>query len=346
MVSVEDVQGNTFRYSSSRGDIFSEAITFHADGSILNSPHTNETSWRVVDGVLSILNDTGKVTSTYKAQRKSKAGLQLIHGHFVDDDSYLHILSNVSSESVSGITEIFQEELLCDQNPYLYARDINIDEGYPHTNIIEECVDSILAVVKPNFWLEIGSMLGGSAIKTAERIRAGQMNTEIICMDPFTGDVNMWAWERELVEKDAWRFLGVKEGRPTIYDRFLANCKASGHSDIILPICCSSLVGISLMHRLYSEGRLLEKPSVIYLDSAHEPMETLIELRKAWDLLESGGVLFGDDWGWPSVRNDVVEFSGEISVNKDVLNPLREKLEAHEMVGNILLYKGQWILAK
>jgi hypothetical protein len=34
---------------------------------------------------------------------------------------------------------------------------------------------------------------------------------------------------------------------------------------------------------------------LIYLDSAHEQGETLIELALYWNILQPGGVLFGDD---------------------------------------------------
>ena len=38
-------------------------------------------------------------------------------------------------------------------------------------------------------------MLGGSAIRTARVVKQKQMDSlSIICIDPFTGDVHMWAW--------------------------------------------------------------------------------------------------------------------------------------------------------
>ena len=48
---------------------------------------------------------------------------------------------------------------------------------------------------------------------------------------------------------------------------------------------------------------------VIYLDSAHLAGEVLLELEMAWRLLPQGGLLFGDDFSLPEVRQDVLKFT-------------------------------------
>lgn len=118
----------------------------------------------------------------------------------------------------------------------------------------------------------------------------------------------MWAWEQPKKRANEWQFLRLERGRPTIYDRFLANVAAAGHSDIILPIAATSIVGIKLLRRLADEKRITSFPTVIYLDSAHEADETFLELQHCWSLLKPGGVLMGDDWVWAAVRNDILRF--------------------------------------
>ena len=125
----------------------------------------------------------------------------------------------------------------------------------------------------------------------------------------FTGDVIMWAWERNLKEQNQFRFLKLEHGAPTIYSRFMANVYANHAHDTIMPIVASSIVGMKLLERLLSEGRLHSRPDVLFLDSAHEADETFMELQHAWSLLRTGGVLFGDDWSWSSVANDVIRFA-------------------------------------
>jgi hypothetical protein len=45
------------------------------------------------------------------------------------------------------------------------------------------------------------------------------------------------------------RFLRLENGIPTIYKRFLANCKYSGFENVILPINTTTSVGIKLLQR-------------------------------------------------------------------------------------------------
>ena len=156
----------------------------------------------------------------------------------------------------------------------------------------------------------------------------------------------MWAWEKDLAAQDRWRFLRIEDCRPTIYERFLANVLRSGHNDIILPLPVTGTVGIKLLRRLVAEGRLSALPEVVYLDSAHEPDETLLELYLAWDLLPPGGVVMGDDWDWEAVRNDVRKFAGLISSNNQTLQSLAAAHADASIENNVLLYRGQWLMAK
>jgi cephalosporin hydroxylase len=245
-----------------------------------------------------------------------------------------------------AVIDELRRELYSGDNPFLAAQFKYMDGGYPHTNIVPELIDSTLGIVRPSFWLEIGSMLGGSAIKTAEAIKRAELPTQIVCVDPFCGDVNMWAWERALTARNSWRFLRMEDCRPTIYERFLANILRLGHHDIILPIMTTSSIGLKLLRRLVQEQRLSCLPEVIYLDSAHEADETLLELMSSWTLLPAGGVLMGDDWDWPAVRNDVLRFAQQITPNEALVTQFTAALPGVTREGNALLYRGQWVLAK
>ncbi len=63
-------------------------------------------------------------------------------------------------------------------------------------------------------------------------------------------------------------------------------------------------MGLKVLER-FQLRRNMPKPLLIYLDSAHEEVETLLEMTLAWRLLPDNGVLMGDDWGWPAVSRDV-----------------------------------------
>ena len=160
----------------------------------------------------------------------------------------------------------------------------------------------------------------------------------------------MWDWEKKGgTGNGGWKFLRLENGIPTIYKRFLANCKYNGLENTILPINATTIVGIKLLERLHSHNRISELPNYIYLDSAHERDETFIELSLCWNCLLDGGILFGDDWSWDAVRHDVTKFSNTIKShsNYENLHKINKLINGSEIFNdNILLYKGQWIMCK
>ena len=183
---------------------------------------------------------------------------------------------------------------------------------YQHTHLSEEMIDEALSHTQNHFWLEIGSMYGGSAIKAVQRAKETAADLFLLCVDPFCGDVSMWelnARDPELMELD-----GV---RPTILDRFLGNVKEAGIEDAILPLPTTSTIGMRLIERFLEEGKLQKGPGVIYLDSAHEWDETYLELEIAWRILDPGGVLMGDDLDWPAVDHDVKRFVSDKELTLD-----------------------------
>ena len=237
-------------------------------------------------------------------------------------------------------------QLYSGYSPYNYVNVSDSDFGYPHTNIDVNVVEVLIKEFNPTSWLEIGSMLGNSAIKVADVAKSIGSDMDIVCVDPFTGDVNMWAWEHNLLMKNGWRFLKIVNGKPSIYDRFLANVKSAGHDSRIIPIPCTSIVGIKLLARLHSELRINELPSVIYLDSAHEAEETYLEVKKCWEFIPEGGILFGDDWDWPAVSYDVCSFFDGVEGNTDNKNKLIKAKTPTNVIGPIVLYENQWVVCK
>jgi hypothetical protein len=242
------------------------------------------------------------------------------------------------------------ENLYSNNSPYLSCEEKYIDNGYPHTNILYDLLLILFKNIEPIYIVECGSMLGGSAIKMAETLQYINKSTEIICIDPFTGDVNMWDWEKNGgMGNGGWRFLRLENGIPTIYKRFLANCKYSGFENKILPINTTTSVGIKLLQRLFIQKRISLLPNYIYLDSAHEKDETLFEISLCWDCLINNSILFGDDWLWETVREDVIKFSNTIKDTTDYenLNKIHNLLNGSQIFNtNILLYNGQWVLFK
>jgi predicted O-methyltransferase YrrM len=280
-----------------------------------------------------------------RKKQKSKKGKARVHAPSIE----MVIREPVVSERVRNEPPLARElraELWSGENPFDFADPEQVDLGGSCTNVTPDLIAAILEEVKPAFWLELGTMLGGSAIVTAECVKQLALETSICCVDPFTGDVNTWLWEKEARARGEWRYLKLSAGRPTIYERFLANVRQAGHDDILVPLPATSLVAMRLIRVLVDEGRLSRVPEVIYLDAAHEPGETLLELQNAWQLLNPGGVLFGDDWSWPSVRGDVRTFARTVEAETGRMVAFLRRFEESYLDGNVFLYGGQWVLFK
>ena len=207
------------------------------------------------------------------------------------------------------------------------------DHRYPHSNLRSSFVTALLATITPpRLWVELGSFVGNSAITTvAVAAHHCLTNMTLLAIDPFAGDTAMWAFQR--LKHGAsnppfgYDFLQLTaDGRPTIRDRFLANVLTAGAAPWVVPLTVPAASGLRLLNEMSIGWRGLRntKPDVIYLDSAHEVEETLIELRLAYSVLTPYGILFGDDWAWDGVRHDVVTFARELRP------PPRRAVELHE----------------
>merc|ERR1719287_168312 len=139
--------------------------------------------------------------------------------------------------------------------------------NYPHSSLwlegskVMKRVMEELAPEKLKFIAEAGSMHGGSAIRMAMELdKAGLHEVPILCIDPWTGDLNMW------LNRIVWDMLDPHDGRATTYDQFVLNVANSietgriGEKHIV-PFPVSSIIGARW---LQATGYT---PNLIYLDS-------------------------------------------------------------------------------
>lgn len=147
------------------------------------------------------------------------------------------------------------ETLFRNEKVYKRKFKVKIDKGYPHSNLTETIIVQLYKIKVPTFIVEVGSMIGDSAVTMAKSLKKIDAYPDIVCLDPFTGDVNMWAWEKDLIEKNQWRFIKVKNGRSTIRNRFEKNIMQEKLTDQIIPLEMTSLVGLRLLQRLFHEDR-------------------------------------------------------------------------------------------
>merc|ERR1712091_600622 len=125
-----------------------------------------------------------------------------------------------------------------------------------------------------------------SVVTTANAVKKNDLPIGIVAMDPWTGDTGMWATRKAMRiivnHPNADSALKMDQfGHSRIHETFLANVHAKGHHDIVMPLRITSISGLRLILQLYQDKRIQVVPQVIYLDSAHEEGETLLELRTA-----------------------------------------------------------------
>lgn len=237
-------------------------------------------------------------------------------------------------------------ELWSEENPFAFADPQFVDRGGSSPNLTPDLIDALLSETAPDFWLELGTGLGGTAIAIAERITVAGLETTICTVDSFTGGVTAWLKEKLARERDEWRYLRLTNGRPTLYERFLANIQQSGDEGLIVPLPSTPLVAMRLIGTLVEEGRLIQPPEVISFHPEAAAEELLPELHRAWLLLQPGGVLLGDDWATTGVRHDVRAFARTVEADTTRMVAFLRRFEESYLDGNVFLYRGQWVLFK
>lgn len=182
---------------------------------------------------------------------------------------------------------------------------------FPFSNLRESHVERALELLgrAPAFVVEVGSFHGHSAILQAEVLdKHGLANVPLLCVDPWTGDLGMLLyredWDKKLTPGE------LADGRSTSYWQFMVNVKFMldegklGPKHIV-PLAATSVVAARFLMALGLS------PDIVYLDSAHEADETYAELALYYHVLAGGGVIYGDDYSWESVRHDVERFATE-----------------------------------
>lgn len=278
----------------------------------------------------------------------------------LQDEPALGLLSpNEVNRTEAKVNQQLIDDIFRGLDPFRHPPNIKPDWTYPHTNWHPLFFEHMWTkYIKPNhgeiefyFYLEVGSFKGGSIVRLAELLKAKYPNwrrVSLVCMDPFTGDVNMWDWNQKK-KTQGHNFLSTgPNGRPQIFEIFMANLIDKGHQDMVLPIVVGGLVGMKVIDRLKRQGRIEQLPGVIYLDSAHEKDETYLELEQAWAILQECGAIIGDDWVWEAVRNDAMRFakSRQLAELPLYAYAIKGNTNQQPVPGLILGPKDQWFIIK
>lgn len=114
---------------------------------------------------------------------------------------------------------------------------------------------------------------------------------------------------------DHW--LGSAEHQPngsadckdlsTLYDQFLSNVIHAKLTDKIIPIRMASIDAEKHLSHVI--------PDLIYIDASHETEAVYQDLTVWYPHIKGHGILCGDDWTYPEVREAVYRFAAEQTLN-------------------------------
>ena len=199
-------------------------------------------------------------------------------------------------------------------NPYANVQPFSNDEmklvrSYPSSAV--EAADQIEAFILqkhgslPQCMVEVGSFVGSSTANVWGPF-AKRKGGLVLSVDTWQGDsilrLNPWAK----------RFMNVTGGLPGVYHIFMRHMATAGLADTVYPLAMAATAGARLL------DIMKWKFDVVYVDTAHEQGDTLIEIHYYYELLRPGGLLLGDDYDlFPSVKHDVDLFAQ--CVNASVL---------------------------
>ena len=201
------------------------------------------------------------------------------------------------------------------ESPYTGLRTFDEEEKRKFLNIypsiaqrnageIQSRVLGALGGTPPRLVLEVGSFIGSGAVHVWANLASRTLDVAtdghrfVICADTWQGSLMM-----RLPPRTHSSIMSSKHGFLNVGELFLRRVLTEGVSDIIYPLAMPSLGAARLLYLL---GYRLD---VVYLDSAHELGETLIELHMFYSLLRPGGVMLGDDYEFEAVAHDVQTFA-------------------------------------
>lgn len=168
-------------------------------------------------------------------------------------------------------------------------------QGWASTHpVLTQSVDQI----KPRLIIEVGTWKGASAIhmlKTA--LQHG--DAAIICVDTWLGSPEQWT------TRDGRESLRVRNGRPTLYEQFMANVIHCGLQNHVVPLPLTSRLAAITLSAFKITAPL------IYVDGAHDEASVREDSEAYWPLVTQGGLIIGDDYtpGWPGVIAAVAGFT-------------------------------------
>ncbi len=217
----------------------------------------------------------------------------------LDHPMYVHLIAEPTSFGVPSAS-VLRKTFPASADLYKSsALEVIETVEYPAAvwSISDETLDAMRRE-SPHFRLliEVGTFVGQGVLAISRYFAANKIECPIVTVDTYAGTM--------LID------VGMHEnklGFIRYFDRHVLGTMFTkqGLGDTTHPVHAN---GRDFLRKFYYLGM---KASHIYLDASHEYLDTYEELKLAWECIEEGGVLCGDDYNWPTVKAAVDRFCFE-----------------------------------
>lgn len=187
-------------------------------------------------------------------------------------------------------------------SPEIYDGILSLDlpddrQGWHSTHAI---FGQLLQETQARTVVECGSWKGASALHMGSLLKretSPALDFTIYCCDTWLGGI-----DHELTQQNPTSVLKRERGYPVLYQQFLFNVAKAQLTQHIVPVVQTSVNAARLLraHRIVAD--------LCYIDGSHEGMDPFHDILAYWPLLRKGGIMFGDDWGFPDVKASVMRF--------------------------------------
>lgn len=193
-------------------------------------------------------------------------------------------------------------------DPYLNF----VPQSYGHPGVEElqswgsdsDTLKAVIDLVKPKFMIEVGSWKGASAVKFAKWMKEANPSTncfQLICVDTWLGTTRAW-YNPDMENPADGNDLHLRNGYPSVYYQFLTNMMTQQVDNVVVPLPLPSVMGAIFLQQKGVEVDL------VYIDGCHDEECVYQDIEQWWKVVRTGGVLFGDDYNRPGVKNAVARY--------------------------------------
>lgn len=160
----------------------------------------------------------------------------------------------------------------------------------------------LVSSIEPCTIVEVGTWKGMSAMKLYKAAQKVSKYFRLICIDTWLGGIE------HMDNMPYGNLFSKKHGYPQLYYQFLSNMQ---HNDCMEHLHVVPNTSINGARWLSAQGLTAD---LIYIDGSHESPDVYYDISKYYDILDTDGIMFGDDCNYPPVRADLNRFCAENNI--------------------------------